>query len=280
MRRVVGALAALHLACLDAPPASLDPAGPDAAAAGDGAPAIDAATCAGPWGPPAPVAEFAGVPVHAPTVSGDGALMIYDAGVDLAVATRAGDTFVRGPDRIVTALNSAGGENGPTLSADGLTLWFLRDSLLRVATREAGGDFTEDRAVVGFEDLEIVGPEVAETDDGLEIYFSLADAAQDTIYRAACDEVASCQPYAAVTELDESGQERFPTLGRDGREIVFRSSAVPGLVSYRRPVVGQAFDARADLAVDGFHPELAFDDTTLLFIVGADELYVMSRECP
>ena len=281
MRLVAGALVALGTACLDAPPVSIDPGAADAARGDDGAAATDGAPCTGSdWSLPEEVLGLSGVLVSAPTVSGDGELLIYDAGPDLAVATWNGTTYVPGGGALVGALNSADDENGPSLSKDGLTLWFLREDLLRVAVRTAGSDFTDDQPVAGVEETEMLGPEMLEDETGLSLFYSPTGDSPDpdTIFLSHCSDATTCAVPTQVAELNESGNERFPTLSGDGKEIIFRSSGVPGLVTYRRPAPDEPFEQRSQIGVDAVHPELAFDDTTL-FVVIDDELHTMTRDC-
>jgi hypothetical protein len=281
MRVVAGAmLVALGAACLDSPPTLVDPdiAG-DAAGGGDGAAAADGAPCVGgAWGAPEKVGGLSGVLVSAPTVSGDGELLIYDAGPDLAAATWNGATFVPVGGALVGPLSSAEDEDGPSLSKDGLTLWFLRAGLLRVAVRTAGNDFEEDQPVAGLAETAMLGPEMLEEEGDLSLFFSPTGDAADSIFLSRCSDPFTCGSPSQVAELDEAGNERFPTLSRDGGEIIFRSSAVPGLVSYRRAGPGEPFEQRGQVGVDALHPELALGDSAL-FVVIDDELYTMTRAC-
>lgn len=281
MRLVVGALVALGTACLDAPPVSIDPGAADAAGGDDGSAATDGAPCTGgDWGVPEKVAGLSGVLVAAPTVSGDGQLLIYDAGPDLAVATWDGETFVPGGGALVAALSSSDDEDGPSLAKDGLTLWFLREGFLRVAVRTPGDDFADDQPVSGVAEIEMLGPEMLEDETGLSLFYSPTGDSPDpdTIFLGHCSDATTCAVPAQVAELDESGNERFPTLSSDGSEIIFRSSAVPGLVLYRRAGPDQPFEQRSQVGVDAVHPELAQGDTTLLLVID-DELHMMKRDC-
>ena len=280
MRVVAGAMVvALGTACLDSPPALVDPDIVADAARGDDGTAADGASCAGgAWSAPVKVAGLSGVLVSAPTVSDDGKLLIYDAGPDLAVATWNGETYVPAPSGLVAALGSGADEDGPSLSKDGLTLWFLRAGLLRVAVRTAGNDFADDQPVAGLAETAMLGPEMLEEEAGLSLFYSPSGEVPDSIFQAPCSDATACSSATQVEELDEAGNERFPTLSSDGGEIIFRSSVVPGLVSYRRAGPGEPFEQRGQVGVDALHPELALGDTTL-FVVIDDELYTLTRAC-
>lgn len=114
----------------------------DAAAQGDPDAGLDSAgeqpdACTPVLGTPVLLAELAGLGARGPTLTGDGRVLVFGAdggsSVDLFSATRDGDVFSN--DGPVPGLNTAGTDTDPSISSDGLELFFGHGTCIEVARR-------------------------------------------------------------------------------------------------------------------------------------------------
>jgi Tol biopolymer transport system component len=114
---------------------------PDARIDGDGPPEPPD-TCTPVLGAPSLLAELAGIGARGPTLTGDGSLLVFGAdgaaSVDLFSATRdASDQFTNGGP--IPGLDTAGTDTDPSISTDGLELFFGHGTCIEVARRATLG---------------------------------------------------------------------------------------------------------------------------------------------
>src|SRR6266566_4133462 len=215
------------------------------------------------------------------------------------------------PVNLGPVVNSSAGDNNPTLSSDGLSLYFASDrpgglgnTDIWVAHRTNTNDDT------GWEAPVNLGPDVntpdAEqgaayvvSDRGGTLYFTrgaLASNAAD-LYRVEVGRDGGTQgPAAPVTELnDPSTNDAAPTLRADGREIFFWSNRAGGVggsdiwVSTRRSV-NDPWSPPVNLGGPPFNttddelqPDLSHDGRTLLFTSsrpggsGSNDIWMSTR---
>jgi len=270
MGRAVLLAAVVHLACLDAPPAST---GKDAAA--------PMCETFGEWSDPLAVPGLSTVQGVSPTVDADAHLIVWETGGpdnELAAAVGDGETFVAN-EGLVADLNTIDPERNPTLSADGLTIWFTRGTedatMLFVSHRQLEGDpFPPADKVSGVD----VGPEAPDVwDDANEMFFSVLGADFDLAY-ATCENLRTCTYQGLLPGLDQAMDDLYPTIRSDGLELIFHSSSMEGLVQATRASAGSDFELGELLAFPGYDPELTADGRTLYFAIDG-QLYRTDRSC-
>lgn len=272
----LGALLLLgfEVACLEAPPGSGEPGGD---AAPDGQPACERFSEWETVGRPIlPDVELA----YGPTVSRDEQLLLYftDDGT-IGIADRAGDQFRPGDPALLAGVNSAMSDRNPTLSDDGLTVWFTRGTLdgteLFVSHRDGrGSPFPDAVPVSGLGGVFPEGPDV--WDPGGEVFYSVLVASHHNIARATCASVDSCTQVELI-DIGDQNHDWYPTIRGDGLELVYVNS-VAGMNVARRSLVSQSFEDVETLDVLGEDPELSWDGATLYFSSGGI-LTAVTRSC-
>jgi hypothetical protein len=265
MRLAVLLLAGLQLACLEAPPD----------AAGGGPPACSRF---GSWSDA--ISVMPGAYAFGPTVTRDEQLMLYEAGGgEIGIADRLGDVFYDGDPSVLDGVNSEEDERNPTLSIDGLTVWFTRgspeDTALYVSHRDRLDQaFPPATPVSGLEGLPVEGPDV--WDGGLELVFSLANPSDHDLFRATCSALDVCAAAGAISEGDD-GDEWYPTVRGDGLEIIYME-ADGSLVAAGRDTTEGSYEVDDPLEFDGVDPELSADGSSLYYSVGGD-IKLTTRPC-
>jgi hypothetical protein len=199
---------------------------------------------------------------------------LYAAQGDLAVAAKTNeDAFVPGDSTLLDEVNTVeGAEEDPTLSADGLRLWFVREENIYVSQREPGEAFGVAKLLDELP-ASARGPEILEGPES-RLYFTEAGG---DLQVASCTAADACGPAGTVGGIDEEGKENHATLSADGNELIVRSGSAGVLVSFTRNATGD-FSSRTELDIDAAHPELTADGTTLYMVV-AGRLYVAQRGC-
>ncbi len=270
MGRAVLLAAALATGCLDAPPISTT-----------GDPPVPACSKFAEWGDPIPVPGLESVPGASPSVDADATLLVWEtSGPDneLEAALGDGESFEIHDD-LVADLNTVDPERNPTLSDDGLTIWFTRGTqdatVLFASHRIAAGDpFPPAIEVEGL----VVGPEGPDIWDAEhELYFSVLNADFD-LARASCEDVRTCTYLGILTELLQDLDDVYPTIRSDGLELIYYSASADGLLSATRSSMTDEFLPGEKLPLAGYDPELTGDARTLYLAI--DELlYRASRDC-
>jgi len=185
-------------------------------------------------------------------------------------------------------LPSTNSSSEPSLSVDGLTLIFVRNSSdLAVTTRGS----TSANAPWGVPQTiaELVGFTGADFVGDLRLVMSTSEG---SLYESTRPDTSTAWSVPAqLTELDRPNVALgFPTASIDGLEIIFEATPAGGvtqLAHARRPSVDAAFGAIAPIDV-GFptvrvgDPELSLDGHTLLFVAengtqGDFEIYQATR---
>ena len=176
--------------------------------------------------------------------------------IHLYSGTRAAST---GPFTGIAPLNgtaTAGGEDRPTLTADGLTMLMtiFTDSGLgidmAVATRtSAAATFSMPVPVAAINTAALdLSPWISE--DGLTLYFSSSRAGSPDIFKATRANTSG--PFGApvsVGELNTNAEEYAPVLSKDGLEIFFASTRdQDGMTPAREDI----FHATRSTPSDGF----------------------------
>lgn len=271
MGRAVLLAAAVHLACLDAPPASTVK---DAAA-----PACETFD---EWKDPVAVPGLSTVQGASPTVDAEADLIVWETtGPDneLGAAVGDGETFAVADESLVGELNTTEPERNPTLSADGLTIWFTRGTqdapILFASHRGLENDpFPAADPVQGLE----VGPEGPDVWDAAnEMFFSVMGADFDLAY-AACENARSCTYQGLLPGLDEAMNDVYPTVRSDGLELIYYSTSMSGMVSVTRDTARGDFARGVLLDFPGYDPDLTADGMTLYFVIDG-QFYRTTRSC-
>ncbi|MFN0246676.1 MAG: TolB family protein [Kofleriaceae bacterium] len=255
---------------------------------------IDAATCPTPSSWSAPVLHAALTsPVQdwSPALSGDTLRIVFQSDrtgdSELFEATRASATAMFGGPTALTPLNSMGEEQAPTLSVDGLVIFFTSDRsgahVLYRATRAAvSAPFDPPVSITIAGAAEVYGPTISAT--GRELFFN--DATEETAYRAVFDG----SQFRLDRMLAELGPCSYPSLSADERTIYF--SRLDGvsrrLFSATRLSIDAPFGLatlveNADLSGDEDDPEIGKDNMTIAFAgdvsMGNAQIYLSTRTC-
>lgn len=278
--------------------------GDDAGNAGtiDGAPSDAGAACAtfGPWDAPVAIAQVnSNTNEYGPALTPDGLTLLFTsersggAGkYDLYQASRASRTAPFSAPRNLTALNTAATEDGPTVTADGLTLYFCRSTgtscqLYRATRPDRFADFADPQPVASMPNA--WGPAVSR--DGTELFYTTMSGNVGDLARATVSGTTITID-GPVTELNDSGHQGFATLSADGLTILFEGDSGSRVAIYgaSRPAIGAPFTNVALYSVgeassdDFADPDLSNSDRTLVFGRDANDgngfdLYITNRSC-
>jgi WD40-like Beta Propeller Repeat len=197
-----------------------------------------------PFGTPVLVRGLETTPASVPRLSLDERTLYFtNAGVaqsDLYVA-RQGSSGVFGPSQpLLSPPNSAASEYDPTLSPDGMTLWFSSDRVngssslpqsLYIATRTGAGDFDNANPgalnsadTVGQQPYNMGQPYLPAAGTDLWFTSSRADGkGLADIWHATLNGSAIGVQHPA-TELNSNVEDSFPTVSADGLTIYFSST--------------------------------------------------------
>jgi len=264
--RAVLLAAAVATGCLDAPPAST----------------AGACSSFSEWGDPVAVPGLSSILGTSPTVDAAASIIVWETGApdnQLADGVRDGDGFAVSTSSMVAELNTIDPDRNPTLSDDGLTIWFTRDTqdqtLLFASHRDAVTEpFPPADQVQGLE-MGIEGPDV--WDEAKQMVFSVQVDDLDLAH-ARCEDVRTCTYEGLLPGLQQELDDVYPTIRSDGLEIIYFSRATDGMVSATRPGTSADFEPGGQLPFGGNDPELTADGTTLYFASDA-VLYRSTREC-
>jgi hypothetical protein len=239
-----------------------------------------------------------------PDISADGLTLYYEADIDgsgdIWYATRADIASPFGVGVSIAEVNTAGYERGPSISSDGLTLYFNSDRAgglgsydIWVATRpDLGSPFgTPENVAELNSDLAEAGPHL--TADGLTIYFSSnrpGTVGSNDIWVATRADLVS--PFGVpqdVTELNSTELDESPSITADGLTIYLHSERAGGaggtdLWFATRPDTSSPFGTPQNLAElntggGEYTPDISPDGSKLYF-VGPQGLVVVDRTCP
>jgi Tol biopolymer transport system component len=264
----------------------------------DASPDAAATTTCTTWGPfsaPAIVSELSSSSTDwAPSVSRDGLRMTFSserAGTyDLYVTQRTSTAQPWGAPVIIPGLGAAAeSENDPSVSSDGLEMYYVKDGssdLFRVTRPSSAAAFGTPQAIVLVPaSTNIRGPELA--NDDLTLYFS---AAPDKLYiMQRTNRNAAFTTYAAIPDPDTTGRPGYPTLSANELEL-FISSDHAGqrdIWTSRRTDRAAAFppvtrNAVLSSAAEDWDPEISFDGTTIWLASnrnGNQDIFVATRTC-
>ena len=217
----------------------------------------------------------------APTVSGDGRELLYvGPTADLWGSLRGPlDAFQDGERR--DDLSTAGDERDPELSADGLSVLFVRDDEIVIATRTSTTSAWSGASAVP----ELVGfgaPSLGTND--LHIVLTKDGA----LYEAS--RVSTSAPWSTpieISELADAADDGGPSLSRGGLELVFHSNRGGTYQLWRaqRPALDQPFSPAVPIELgiptaNVRDPELSRDGLTVYCaadIDGTQDLYLAKR---
>jgi len=209
----------------------------------------EVATCG--FSVPVPISEL-NTPTSemSPDISADGLTLYYSTSLegglgdrDIWFATRSITDIVFGDPVNLVEINSEGGERGPSISPDGLTIYFTTDKTggagngdIWVATRSVVTEpFGEPVNVVELNTTSTDGAPFV-TADGLTIFFTSdrpGTVGQLDTWVATRSEVS--EPFGEVTniaELNTTSHDSGPVLTQDGLTIVFSSTRPGGAGEY------------------------------------------------
>ena len=181
-----------------------------------------------------------------------------------------------------SSINSQDFDGGPSISADGLSLYFVTDRdvvgggdiwvAVRHSTSEPFGPPTSLGAAVNSSEDE-GSPSISA--DGLELFFDRAP--EGRIYVATRSSITAAFGKPQVVNLGRTGCcDGFPDVSADGRELYFCSDRAGGMGGddiwvTSRPAAGSAFGAAVNLgptvnaASNDCEASISRDGTTLFF---------------
>lgn len=257
----------------------------------------------GPWGTPIDLGPSVNSNTEdfSPALTGGDMTLVWESlrggtNYDLYEAKRTSPTAPFGGVRALTTVNSNGNDEAPTITADGLTMYFVSDRsgslFLWRATRATLADDWGTPARVSELTTPVQGPAISS--DGNELFFTTVGATAKIqrsvnvggVFRTPTDVPELSGPLSN----DEDG---WPALSADGLTIYWEAKRTGNdLNTYvaTRPSVGAAFTSGAPLpiasllGVDENDPEISHDGTQLFIAKtggtqGADDLFVATRSC-
>jgi len=226
-----------------APPDARADAAPDGAVPADGAVLPDAAAAR--CDPSKPFGTPALIPGISSNVRDQGAELIDDLtilfgsdrppGTGLYVATRVTPTSPFGTPAPLTAINATGAATGPTLTADGLTLYYALTTAqdpgdIYVTHRNSRADaFTAGTRVTGINSTGTdLDPFISA--DGSTLYFDSTQATGTALhlYVALRQANGSFATPAALTAFNTTAVDGHPVLSPDGLTLYWSSTRTDG----------------------------------------------------
>jgi len=252
----------------------------------------DATPPTGPFGTAVPVASLdTASGEDDPSLTGDQLEIVFNSdragGVgagDIWTATRTSITSAWGTATNLTSLNTAGDDATPSLSRDGLTLFWtaggsqgLKDLFVstRATRTDAWGPAVELTAISTAGDE--AGPILSA--DGLELYFASDLPGNDNLF---VSQRASPQgaftTSAAITELNTAAADHEPWINGTKTFLVWTSTRVSGnddIWMSRRPNAQSMWGtaqpiSELNTAAGESDPWLSPDETTIYFARGTD----------
>ncbi len=237
---------------------------------------VDSAPCTEPWGPP--VELVYGYPE--PSLTADELEMYLARAGDLFVMTRESRTTPwSDPQLLPSPPNSAYTETTPSISGDGLSLYFssyqMGNAFIEVTRRASRGDAWSSPTHSGA----YGGPEIR--DDELEI---LTEDYMTPLRRATRESVS--ESFTATIDLDpiinDGSVNANPALSSDALELYFWSnrSGPQALYVARRAAISAPFTSVDALGINGISPDVSTDGHRLyfsLFTTGDYATFVSSR---
>jgi hypothetical protein len=273
-------------------------------AAGDSSTAGDPTSCVwGPFSTPVNLTAINSTDTDwGPGLSADGLELLFSSDRDgsnyeIWRATRAAADQPFVLDRKLDELTLAGWQGGPTLSADGLTLFYRSGAqqLWTASRPDLTSDFAGPIAVTtgGFDSQSVTGPDLS--NNGLRLYFSNTDPNEDVLVASRPNPQSDFASIVPVAGLGTPAKESFPTVSTDELEVFLEWAPTPGgLEQIRRATRATMSDpfspAQPIPEINTAHaesdPELSVDGTTLIYAsirpdgnVGSNDLWMAVREC-
>ncbi|HEY4179968.1 MAG TPA: hypothetical protein VGM90_24165 [Kofleriaceae bacterium] len=258
--------------------------------------APDAVTACSPWTNVRPQTATSGGSDFGPTLSADTLTLYFDSGraggvgnADIWTATRASTSADFGPAVNLSTVNTTDFDRSPTLTADGLTLYFQRGEtpgrLYRAVRAQPSDPFGPPQLVAELAAQELAGPGISP--DGTELVFT----ASSNLFRAAGDGTTFGN-VTQITELDTTPYQGFASLSSDGLDIYFETTRSDGALDDiwrgHRAAIGATYDLieRVDEVSESGtsddDPAISVDGETLAFASnrsGSFEIWLASRSC-
>jgi len=235
----------------------------------------------------------------APALSGDKLTLVFESdragGRDLYLATRPTVEASFGPAVLIQAVDTLASERDPTLSMDGLTMYFTSDRagppLLYRATRSSPvAAFANPTSVAELASVALAGPALSA--DGAELFYS--DAGENVVIRAAWASGTGFVPEGSQTTL-EAAPIGSPSLSGDGLTLYYHH--VAGLFQPYQIYAAHRANPAAEFGpsapvielaspgTDTGEPEISKDGRTIVFSssrpggAGGYDLYLAERDC-
>ncbi len=256
------------------------------------------------WSDPVPLGDVVNSPTaneQGPALSPDGLALYFcsnrsgSGGNDLFVSRRASpDAEWGAPVNLGPVVNSAAGDCGPSLSEDGLQLFFTsarggvaNDIYLATRTDPADdlswGPPVPLGSAVNTAAFEFSPFVTRRYDDGsAELYFERGDRQTSHLFVVTIDAAGNALGEAApVAELNSAAAEQHASVRWDGREVFFSSNRIGPAGNWTvfvstRPSRSHPWSTPQRVAeLDGagtheIHPSLSRDGRTILFVRGSD----------
>lgn len=243
----------------------------------------------GPWSGLAPLAGMNSTSEDfSPSLSADSLTLVFSSArpaggpYDLYMATRASPTAAFDPPLPLTALNTAGPEQAPSITFDGLTIYYASNMTLHRATRTSQtAPFTNAMPVPELAGVTLLALEITAAGD--ELFFTRGTAIERATYAGGTFTLTGAVPELA------GGNTCCPTFTHDGLTVYVASDRAGNMDIYSssRAAVGAPFGTPTPVAVFNTldtedDPDLSDDGTTLLLAgrrSGDIDIYESTRVC-
>ncbi|MGE0872020.1 MAG: TolB family protein [Kofleriaceae bacterium] len=247
----------------------------------------------GPWTAPVRVAELSSTEAdYSPAISADGLSLMLQSereGLEgLYEARRQSTADPFDPPELCAQISSPSTDSHPTISSDGLTLYFLSDRggefQLYVATRPTrSSELANPQLVASTAGFSLTGPSLS--GDGTELFVTVTFASADLGHITGLD-----QPEATldlISELNTAGTDGFPSISGDGLALFWEGNGGNDIMTADRPDRMSPFGPSRIVtelmsnAYDG-DPELSKDGRTIWFVSdreGNPDIFMATRDC-
>ncbi|MGE0550100.1 MAG: hypothetical protein AB7O24_15035 [Kofleriaceae bacterium] len=253
---------------------------------------IDPLVC-GSWNAPVRVAELSSTEAdYSPAISADGLSVMLQSergGVEgLYEARRQSTADPFDPPELNTKISSSSTDSHPTMSSDGLTLYFLSDRggtfQIYVATRlTRSSEFADPQLVASTAAFQLTGPSLS--GDGTELFVTIRNASPDLGRVTDLD-----QPTATlelVSELNTADTDGFPSASGDGLTLFWEGNGGSDILTADRPDRSSPFGPSRiveELITNNYDgdPEISKDGRTIWFVSdrqGDPDIFMATRLC-
>jgi hypothetical protein len=209
---------------------------------------------------------------------------------DLFAARRSSTIEPFGPTYPLTALNSAGKDDGPAFSSDGLTLYWTSDAggirLWRATRTDTAQEFSNPELVPGGPFNEHAAPSISR--DGLELFDSTSSGDLYVATRPTVNDPFGV-PVLMPAPVASAQWQEGPSIAADDRTLYWGEDNTSSLFELRmatradRTSPFSAPTVLADISMgEAWDAEISADGRTLYFsryTAGQQDIWVTHRDC-